>query len=273
MGVQRCFGIFTILLLLSFSFAFAESLREWDKKAVEKYKKAKADYLKVKNFYEKARKEWKDLKRKARSAKGNNTVNLDKARNFLLRADEFLIANLKKIRAYVESEPSIDNQTREEILSAISSDIEWLVKKQDEIKNAKTKKELSLIARAIRKKWNEVRPKVKRFVGKVARFKAGKIIKKAEKLAERVEKAIAKLKEKGVDTKELEEWLAKFRKDIEIAKEKAKKAKEKHEAIKGMKDADKLFREGHLFLKGANKVIRADYLRLKEIVRKMRNGK
>ncbi len=90
---------------------------------------------------------------------------------------------------------------------------------------------------------------------------------------------IEELKAAGKDASQLEAWLADFNQKLALAKEKYELAKAKFQAIKGepgfdpmqeLSEADRLFREGHQFIKETNQYIHQSHAQLVQIVKEMR---
>jgi len=261
-----------LLLVLCIGVAYAQPLKEWNEAAIQKYNNAKAEYLKIKGFYEDAREDWLTARNKYMQYKNSENLEnaLEKGKDYLLKADQTLVKYLEMISAYVEGEPSLSDTERENILNELDSYITWLEQKQPEIEDATTKKELVEIAETVRNKWMEIRPTTKRIVGQIMNAKVLWLINKAETASDKVDNTIEKLKEQGKDTTALEAWLEDFNTKIDLAKQKHQAAKEKYAEIKDVKDADELLRQGDEFVREANQYLKSAYKDLKEIVKELR---
>ena len=263
----------TVFLISMIATINAASLRTWDKTAVSEYNSAKAEYLKLRNFYKDARADWITAKQKYQNSKNaqNTGEALEKGKDFLLKADKTLVAYLETISTYVDGEPSLSDTEKANIQSELISDINWLENKQSEIEDASTKSELTDLAKQVRERWNEIKPATKRIVGDIMNSKVLWLINRAEEASVKVEDKITELQDNGKDTTDLENWLDDFNEKIELAKEKHTQAKNQFASIKNVQDSDKLFREGNAFTKEANQYIRNAYKDLKNIAIELRN--
>ena len=265
--------ILAVFLLSIIPMTSAKTLKEWDQTAVKKYSNAKAEYLKIKNSYTDARQDWITARDKYKQYKNTENIKdaLEKGKDFLLKADKTLVSYLEMIDSYVEGEPSLSETEKEDIHKELTLDISWLEAKQSEIEEASTKKELTDIAKAVKNKWQEIRPTTKKIVGQVMNAKLLLLIENAESASGKIENRISTLQEEGKDTTDLEILLSDFNEKIDLAKQKHQAAKDKYAEIDNIQNADKLAREGNNFIKEANQYIRNAYKDLKEIVKELRS--
>jgi tetratricopeptide (TPR) repeat protein len=240
-----------------------------DKALVEKYKKARAEYTEAVKIYKNARSDYRAAMHKFKKSKKaeDSKAALNKGKAFLLRADTAMIMYLKMLRTKVDKSRGFDEEKKQGILKEIDGYTSWLENRQEEIDKANNLEDLKAAARSIREKWGEIRWAARRISGEILTFKIDTILSRAEALAEKVETKIPELQDQGVDTVELEGRLSDFHSKIELAKEKNAEAKEKFRDISSIKDANKLFREGHVLVKEANNYIREAYKDLKMIIK------
>lgn len=243
--------------------------KEKGKAVAERYKKARKEYAQAVRIYKNAREDYRSAMTKFRKTKKkeDSKVALYKGKAYLLKADIAMVKYLQMLGAKVEHTRGLDDEQKASILAELDGYISWLEQQEEEIDKAQSREELRTIAKNIREKWKEVRVVAKKVTGTILVSRTENIIIRAEILAEKIESNIPGLQERGVDTAELEEWLADFNAKMEQAKEKNNAAKEKFSQISGPKDANKLFREGHALVKEANKDIRQAYKDLRKMMR------
>lgn len=263
--------VFLMVVLLPVT-AAQQTLGEDEKALVEKYDKAKAEYLSSVTEYKNARQDFRSARDKYRDLRrpDNRKMALERAKTFMLRADIAMINHLRLFKVRVRITRAISDDEKAAILTEIDAYISWLKDKQDDIKSAETRKELAGTAREIRDKWIDIRVYTKKITGKILVAKTDAVISRAETIADRIETRIPELQAEGKDTAEIERWLEDFRSKIELAKQKNEAAKQKFEEIKGIDDANRLFRQGHAFIKEANRYLRGAYKDLKEIVKALK---
>lgn len=251
----------------------AETLGERNRRVVQRYQDARANYQRNVDAYEKARQDFLTAQQRFRRYRRANDSNetFQRAKDFLLRADEAMIGHIEVVKARVDSSEVLSEEDKQDILDELDGYITWLEDKQPEIEAATTKEELVDIAQAVRDKWLEIRGSVKKIAGLMLSAKIDRILERGENVSARVDARIQELKEKGVDTSELEALLDDFNEKLDLAKEKNEAAKEKFREIEDIKDADQLLREGHEFIKEANSYLREAYSDLRDIVREMRS--
>jgi len=258
------------LLLLSFMPLSYAQPQERARAVVDNYNAAKAKYLQSLKVYKSARQDYLKLREKAGTQPRG--ITLEKARNFLLRSLDAMVAHLEMVEVRVKHTRSLEEEEKTEILDTLDSYIAWLEKKQAEAEAAEDKEQLVEVAREVREKWIEVRVEVKKISGKIIISKIDRILTRGEEIGQKLEDRVEVLKENGYDTTELEALLEDYREKLELAKESRDKAIEKFNEIDSPKDADKLFREGNSFVREANKYIKEMFRDLKQIFRELRKA-
>jgi len=195
---------------------------------------------------------------------------LEEGKEYLLNADKALVAHLEMVSAYVEGEPGLNETEKETIINELEFYIYWLTEKQPGIENATTRQELTDIAKAVRHKWQEIRPATKRVVGQIMNAQVLWVITNTESAADKTEDAMERLNEQGKDTTDLETWLNDFNTKLDLAKERHQAGKEKYVAIRNVRDADRLFRGGNSCMNETNQYLRSAYEDLRKIERELR---
>jgi hypothetical protein len=264
-----CTIVLVMFLVGMLPIAVAQPPNEKGKALAEKYKKSKQEYAKALKMYKNARKEYRAAMAKFRKTKKkeDSKVALYRAKAFLLKADIAMTRYLKMLRAKVEHTRGLDDAKKADFLAEIDGYIQWLEQQEEAIDSAQSMEELRSTATEIREKWREIRVAAKKISGHVLVGKTDTIISRAESLAAKIEDKIPEMQERGIDTAELEDWLADFKEKIELAKELNAAAEEKFDQISGPENAAALFREGHALIKEAHKNIRHAYKDLKKIMK------
>ncbi|WP_456473970.1 hypothetical protein [Candidatus Pyrohabitans sp.] len=237
-------------------------------KVPERYKVAKADYINAMEAYKNARQDY--LRMKEVRGKGFNGVTLEKAKNFLLRSIEAMVARLEMVKARVDITPGLDEERKAAITEDLDSYINWLEERKQKVEGAENRKELVEIAKEVRKKWAEVRVEMKKIAGEIIISRIDSVLEKGEEIGDRLEAKIEAMKEEGYETGELESLLADYREHMNLARENRDRAKEKFEQISSVEDARTLFREGKGFVKEANRHIRKMFKDLRQIIREIK---
>jgi len=273
--MNRFCAVAAALLVIGVSPLASAVLAEQDQAAVQKWNAAKEAYQAAVQAYKQAREDWiaaRDALRQFRDAPHTQAA-LEKARTFLLKGIDRLVKYLEWIRARAEVVGGITEGERTAVLAEIDSDITGLNNLKPAVEAAADRTQLAESAKKIRDQWLEVRPGAKRIVGQILAAKINYVLEKAENVSARISEKISALKTAGKDTSALEDWLAKFNNNINLAREKYEAAKQKFQAISSVQDADALFREGHQFIKDAAQYLREAHAALKEIVKELRKDK
>ena len=274
----------SIVFLFALASISQAKLAETDKKAVEKYNRYKSEYTQAVNVYKSMRQDFltaKDKYLKSKNAE-NGAAALQKAKDFLVKADETMIKYLNMLKAKAETVAGITESERQQILNEINSDLAWLEQHKPQIPNATTKEQLTDHGKQMQLHWIKVRIHAKRLAGKILIYRINATIAEGDKIGSDIEARIQKLKDQGKDTSKLETWLADFENNLNLAKQKRDAAIVKYDQIgtagattlsqlnTELEEADALLRDGHNFIKDANQYVRAAYKDLKDIAKELK---
>ncbi|MBS3910202.1 MAG: hypothetical protein KGZ93_11390 [Actinobacteria bacterium] len=181
---------------------------------------------------------------------------LEKAKTFMLHADQSAIRYLDVLKVRIEQVNGIPEDKRSAMLAEINQDSEWLLRTRTDIKNAKSVDELREIAKRFREHWRNYRGVSKRMAGLILHEKLGAMIARSESASSKVSEMVVTLKSRGRDTRRLEGLLSDFKDHIDIAKKKNEDAKPYFESIPvDGQEGMKLIRDAHLELKEAHSVL------------------
>lgn len=238
------------------------------KKAEERYKAAKAQYLKALEMYKGARHDFMKIRGLAK----REGVPFDKLQNFLLRSIDAMIAHLELVKARVDIARALTEEEKAEISERLDEYIAYLEEKRVEAEQAENREQLLSVAKDVRRKWIEVRVEVKKITGKIVISRLNHVLSRAEVIGDRLEMRIEALKQAGGDASELEALLADYREHLALAEENKELAKEKFEQISSPEDARELFREANAYLRKAHRHVREMFKDLKKIVRELKKA-
>lgn len=253
------------------AFTNGQTWNEIDAAARAEYFKAKDTYSKEVDFYKQSREDFLTARQKYQQYKNApNKAELEtKAKKFLNNAMSVAVRRLEALRNKAANVRGVSDADRQMILTEIDSDISWLKEKQS-LLPAATPQQIKDQAKIALEHWDKIRVTAKRISGQLLAARIDFTIGKAETLALELDKEITALKALGKDTAKLEQWLSDFRQKIMLAKEKYQLAQERFKAINSLATADKLFTEGHQFIKQANQYVIEAYKSLKEIIKEMK---
>ena len=272
--VKKIIGPFLILIFVlgfAISTVAAQSLKERDAEAKNRYNQAKDQYQKEVNFYKNAREDYLNARTKFQQFRNaeNKEALEDAARTFLEKAVSSLIKRLETVKTWVSNKKTLSEDKKKEIIVLLDSDINWLNQTLTKIKNA-TPEQIKEEAKAVSDYWKKHRGEMKGIVGEIWSARVDYVITKAESFSAKAQDKINQLKETGKDTSELEVWLSDFNQKINLAKKKNEAARAKFKAISSLADFDQLFKQGHQFIKEADKYIREAHSQLVKIVQELK---
>lgn len=240
--------------------------------ALANYQDAKQEYLQAVSVYNAARQDYLTAREKLQTVRNVAQIKetFEKAKDFLLKADQTTIKYLTMVRKKVEGATGLSDSERQAALNEIDSDIAWLTNKQAEIQAATTREQIVSLAIQVKNHWQNVRAKVKRITGQILASNVNKVISKLEEIGNRIETAINKAKTAGRNTTQAEAWLAEYKKNLDLAKGKYEEAKTKFASISNLAEANTLFNQGTAFIREANQYLKAAHKNLKDIVSELR---
>lgn len=224
---------------------------------VDKYQNVKEEFDNAVSSYRSARDIYNRSKQELEDIKGKGRLKLlDRAKDFVMHADKAAIRYLESLRSRVQLAQDVPEKKRVEMLAEIDKDIEWLVKTQTDIENAKSIDELRLIAKTVREHWRYYRGVSKRMSGQVLTAKITAMISRGENISTRTASIIEDLKSQGKDTVRLEQLLAEFNDRLSLAKEKNEEAGKQFQEIKSLEGANLTFKESMKLTKEAHRELK-----------------
>lgn len=193
------------------------------------------------------------------------------ARTSLLAADNMMIKRLEALKARVEATRGLSDNEKSALKAELDENISWLQGKQADIQAAENGQVIRSVATEIWTYWRQVRVRIKQIVGQILSAWVDALTQRAEAFAGRVEAKIEELKDNGVDTSELEDWLDNYNSAISQAEEKYDAAKAKFEEISSETNAGQLFREGIALIREGNSYLKDAFRTLRDIISYMRS--
>ena len=231
-------------------------VQEQDLKSVNIYKNARIEFLEAKENYQ-------NLKTpEAKSLLG------EKSKVILNDAALSMIKQLETLRSKAKNIQTVSEGEKTAVLTEIDKSIDWLKQKQPLIENA-TPEQIKEQSKVIRNYLINNKVVVKRATGLAMAGRINFVIAKAENFAEKAGVKINELKSAGKDVSQLEILLDDINQKIALAKGKYESAKWKFESISSESDFNKIFNEGHQFIKDTNEYIRQAHGQLIQLVKEM----
>ncbi len=242
-------------------------IKENFESAKERYNAKKELFRDIKKEWTSAREDYAKLKTEDKANRTNATI--EKARNYLLAADEVMINYLNMIKSKIQSTEAIPAEDKTIILSDIDADIAKLEALKINITNAKTRQELNSVSKEIKKEWQEIKPNIKQYIASVAIGRIDNVLEKSGNLADVIQKKIDQLKAAGADTAKLESLLADFKNKINESEAKRDQAREQWKEIRESEDRDEAAKDTNKLIKESNELIREAHKILKEILKEL----
>ncbi|MEK6963495.1 MAG: hypothetical protein AABX70_03655 [Nanoarchaeota archaeon] len=142
--------------------------------------------------------------------------------------------------------------------------------KVDALTEASSKEEIQLATKELRKAIQEARKGLQLKMHLVVANKLGNVLKNADSLVARLDKALAKLKEKGVDTSRVDSSI--FKAKVEVAKGLHKEAVSLFEQAKAAESGkkDELMKQATAKLQDSQKALKEAHALLKKILQDLK---
>ncbi|MGB9928684.1 MAG: chromosome segregation ATPase [Methanosarcina sp.] len=232
---------------------FRKEIKEELQVQREEYRKAKEDFLKIRNKIQTG-----ELNPNSDEALEGTKVYLNSTINYMI----FHLSSVKKNLEYSNSD-----KIKEEI-AVIDEKISLLEAEKTKVAKASNQKELAARVRALQETWNNAQKASLAGAGKIVSQKIGEFFEKSENLSANIELKIESLRGNGIDTSDLEVKLESYNAYINSAKEKKEAADviyadtdTTHEV---MKKANNYLREALKDINKANKILKEIFDKLKE---------
>ena len=168
---------------------WAQTTSAAERTLIKRYQDAKEDYTRHVDAYKNAREDFTIARERFRERRAgfNETLRLEKAKTFLLRAIEAMGSHLEIMKVRIESANSLSEDEKQKTLEEIDSYIAWFEDKKAVVEGVETKEDLLEAAGEIREKWSETRAIVKKTAGKILSSKLDGLIERAENASARIE--------------------------------------------------------------------------------------
>lgn len=187
-------------------------------------------------------------------------------------AFELRLTYLLRLEANIEAARGVAENEREALLAEIRTYIDTLKSYGENIQGAATWREKREIVRELRDYWFSIRARLKQITAQliVARFQA--VIERAGAFAAKLEARIAELKENGVDTSKLENWLGRFKDSISYARDLLENAGSLIPEIADSVAFRQIFRNFVAKMRSVLTYLREAFRSLRELFREIRGG-
>jgi len=155
--------------------------------AKEKFKEAKDKLNEERKALNEARKEKNE----------NDLIGHSKA--YLVKFSDALTSHLEKLKAKVQENNNIDEETEAKIVAEIDAQIAGIAEIKAEAQAATTKEQVKAAAEKLRKKWNELKNFIDLNAKRVVAARVEGIVNHGLVLEKRLDNVLAKAKEKGIE--------------------------------------------------------------------------
>lgn len=244
-----------------------EEARERYIGGVENFSNAYTAWINARGDFTQARWRW-------RHGQGNLADVVGAAQTATLKADTMMIRRVEVLRYRVQATRGLSDNEKTGIYAEVEAHVGWLQGKQADIQGAGTMQQVRTAAAEIWTYWQQVRVRIKQIVGQILSAWVDAIVQRAEAFAGRIEARIEQLKDNGIDTSELEDWLDDYNSKLALAEQKYDAAKGKFSEISSetsVQDATQLFREAIALIREGNSYLREAFRALRDIVSDMRS--
>lgn len=232
---------------------------------------AEETYTRAKERYQEAVEEW----RATRGAFANASLNasgivIEKAKEYVQKVIERMISHIEVLEKRVDSSTMLSEDDKTLMLAELEQDVVELEGLKDGLETAETKAEVRDIAIKAKEKWSEARAVIKKYAGLLLISNFDNMLDRFENLLQKLGERADKLEQKGYDVSGIREAITNSEQVVAEAQAELDLARESFMAIDSMKDADKLFREGHAHIVQA-RVMLVDALKeLKDAFKEVR---
>jgi len=194
--------------------------------SAQPYEKAKGKYEQAKSEYQDIYSQWNDANKEFNQAmsqwRGNrNQQNfsqlMNAARGAATKAAELMVKNMEMVRARIEASIGISENQKERLYAEIDNYINEIRAKQLQIQNAGDQQQIRAAAGELHQYWLQIRVRLQQMTGEIMVNFAEGMVQRVRAIVATVETRVQSMKENGIDTSALENWLAEARSNISAA--------------------------------------------------------
>jgi hypothetical protein len=194
--------------------------------SAQPYEKAKGKYEQAKSEYQDIYSQWNDANKEFNQAmsqwRGNrNQQNfsqlMNAARGAATKAAELMVKNMEMVRARIEASIGISENQKERLYAEIDNYINEIRAKQLQIQNAGDQQQIRAAAGELHQYWLQIRVRLQQMTGEMMVNFAEGMVQRVRAIVATVETRVQSMKENGIDTSALENWLAEARSNISVA--------------------------------------------------------
>ena len=243
-------------------------------KSKERYLSAKKNYLAKKENYVNAQNKFKEIKTELRKCEGINSTECDElreriresAKDYLVKIADMILAHLEKIKENIESNEDLSEEEVAELLEKINDDIEKIEEAKHIVETSESKEEIQEAARILKREWSKIQGRLKVYTGRIVNARIGGVIVQIKQLEVKLERVLARIEEKGLDTTIVESLIDEFNTKVNESKDNYEKALEKFKEAASKTEVNEIVKEGHEYMKAAQKALQEAREILREIV-------
>ena len=270
--------------LMAFNIVKVKHFNELNKKNIsdEELNDLRERFEHAQEKFKEARDDLKDIREEIKDARkaGNEQETLNHSKEFLLKASDVLINHLEKIKAKVQENANIGNETEARIVAEIDAQIAEINRIKADIHAATTKEEIKAAAKELREKWNKIKNLIRLHTERIVAARVEGIVNFGLVIEKRLDKILDKLDNSSIEVNVTTEVNA-FSEKIATSRDKYKQAQSKFNEILDLRtngepaDSDKikkLLDEANDLLKQAREALREAHEILKTIVKKIKEA-
>jgi len=187
--------------------------------ARERWLTQRADWLRLYSEWLSARADFMD----AIVAYKNHEISLDeliqRAKDSSTKASNLMIKGLQNLKIRIEASRGLSDEEKALLYAELDSYISELQAKQAAIQSATTWRDVRDAIKELWNYWQSIRVRVKQITAQMIVAGAETVVQRLNTFAGKVEAKIQELKDNGVDTSALENWLADFNSKLDNAEE------------------------------------------------------
>jgi|GEM_PF-6885459 len=187
-------------------------------RAKEKYDEDNNAQLRVRDEFLQLKNQLAKCKASGKNCSDVENQTFEKAQSNLLKIDEKLIDYLNKVKSKVNSSENINDTEAQSIISDIDSLIAQLDDAQTTINSATNKTELTDASKLLNGIWKNITSIGVGDAERVINAQIGQIFARSELLEKKLEVVVQKLKDKGINTTDIEAQLDNFSAKIDDAR-------------------------------------------------------
>ena len=262
-----------VLALLMVAVAPIVNAQQFDR-AMQKYHEAKNEYQGAYSEWQGARNDFNQAMSRWRGNRNNANYSqmMNAAKEACVNAANVMLKNMEMVRARIEATLGLSDNEKNQLCAEIDGYMNEILAKQVSIQNAGDEQQIRAAAGELNRYWLQIRVRLKQMTGLIIVESAKAMVQRVEAFTARIEARIQELKDSGIDTASLENWLANLRSEIDHANQEIADAENKVGQITDNLTFVELFQLAQIRVREAVRYIGNSLQELKDIISEMRSN-